>query len=265
MTEEAQYTTQLGAGLGLIDETKVLLGLWKPGDKTTDIIEKALATGDLPNITARRLRNIVSECFSSRFLKQHPPAAKFLKSFCCATVSSNVINQLFYLYAARSNLIFRDFVTLIYWDRYASGYVELDNESSFEFVRRASLDGKTKNLWSDSTIKRNASYLMSVCGDFNLLKQLSRSVKLMTPIRLQPITAVYLAYDLHLQGIADNNLINHPDWQLFGLQAEDVRDELKRLSVHKFWIIQAAADVVSISWAYKTMEEVVDVIIETGL
>ena len=101
--------------------------------------------------------------------------------------------------------------------------------------------------------------------EIKLLQPLTRVARQITPIRIDPCAIVILAYDLHVQGIADNNIINHPDWQLFGLQPEDVRDELKRLGVNKFWIIQTAADVVSISWVYKTMEEVVDVIIETGL
>jgi len=120
-------------------------------------------------------------------------------------------------------------------------------------------------LWSDSVIKRVTSYLISVCVHYDLLRIRGRKTREIHALRMEACVVVILAYELHLQGIADNNLINHPDWQLFGLQPEDVRDELKRLSVHKFWIIQTAADVVSISWPYKSMEEVTDVIIETGL
>ena len=61
-------------------------------------------------------------------------------------------------------------------------------------------------------------------------------------------------------GLGDNAVINHPDWQLFGLTNDDVREELKALAVNRYWIIQAAGDVVQISWAYNNMEEVIDVI-----
>ena len=262
MTKQLKYTTQLGAGLGLIEENLSILKLWEPGDVAADLIEKALESGEFPNITARRLQNIITECFATRFLKQTTPAANYIKPL-TTKVSSHTLNQLFYLYTARANLIFRDFITQIYWEKYASGHSELDRENAFEFVYRATLDGKTKNLWSESTIKRNASYLMSISEDFKLLRSRNRQAKKFTPIRIETTTSIYLAYDLHFQGIADNNLLNHPDWQLFGLQAEDVREELKRLAVHKYWIIQTAANVVSISWAYKTMEEVIDVILET--
>lgn len=264
MTEQVYYTTQLQAGLGLIEETQALFSQWQPGMSTQELFQAALDSGEFPNVTARRLRNIVAECFAPRYLNPFPKPADWLQPL-NHRINARASNQLFFVYTARANAILRDFVTQLYWERYASGYTELSNEDSKEFVYRATNDGKTKKIWSETTIKRLSSYLLSVCVDYSLLKPLSRSARQITPLRLDPCTAVVLAYDLHLQGIADNNLINHSDWQLFGLQPDDVRDELKRLGVHKFWIIQAAADVVSISWAYKTMEEVVDVILETGL
>jgi len=264
VTGQAYYTTQLQAGLGLIEETQALLSQWQPGMSTQELFQAALGSGEFPSVTARRLRNIVAECFAPRYLNPSPQPAAWIQAL-NHRIDSRSLNQIFFIYTARANLILRDFVIELYWNRYASGYSELSNEDSTEFVYRATNDGKTKKLWSETTIKRLSSYLLSACVDYNLLKPLTRSAKQITPIRLTPCAAVILAYDLHLQGIADNNLINHPDWQFFGLQPEDVRDELKRLSVHKFWIIQTAADVVSISWPYKSMEEVTDVIIETGL
>ena len=264
MIEQPFYTTQLQAGLGLIEETQTLLDLWVPGMDTQGLFNAALDSGDFPHVTARRLRNIVAECFSPRYLTPKPSPAMWLQTL-NHRVSSRALNQLCFVYTARANLILRDFVTQLYWERYASGYTEISTEDSTEFVHRATYDGKTKKMWSETTIKRLSSYLLSACVDYQMLQPFNRSARQITPIRIDPCTTIILAYDLHLKGIADNNLINHPDWHLFGLQPEDVRDELKRLGVSRFWIIQTAADVVSISWAYKSMEEVVDVIIETGL
>lgn len=264
MIEQPFYTAQLQAGLGLIEETQTLLDQWVPGMCTQDLVNTALDSGEFPNVTARRLRNIVAECFAPRYINPEYQPAKWLRAL-NYQVSTRAFNQLCFIYTARANLIFREFVVQLYWERYASGYAVISNEDSIEFVQRATYDGKTKNIWSDSTIKRLSSYLLSACVDYHFLQPLNRTSRQITPISIDPCAVVILAYDLHLQGIADNNLINHSDWLLFGLQAEDVRDELKRLSVHKFWIIQTAADVVSISWLHKNMEEVVDVILETGL
>jgi hypothetical protein len=258
------YTTQLQAGLGLIEETQALLDKWQPGMATQDLYQVALDSGEFPNVTARRLKNIIAECFAPRYLKPVIQPVAWLKKL-NHQIDVRSLNQMFFLYTARANPILRDFISHVYWERFASGYSELDIDDSKEFVQRSTSDGKTQKLWSESTVKRISSYLLGACVDYNLLKKHTRTTKAITPIRLNSSVAVYLAYDLHLQGIADNNLIRHPDWQLFGLQPEDVREELKRLSVHKLWIIQAAANVVSISWSYDNMEEVIDVILEAGL
>ena len=92
------------------------------------------------------------------------------------------------------------------------------------------------------------------------MEVINRFERRLTPPRISDYIAVYLAYELHFSGLGDNAVINHPDWQLFGLSPEDVREELKALAVNRHWIIQAAGDVVQISWAYKNMEEVIDVI-----
>lgn len=264
MSEGQFYTTQLQAGLGLIGETKSLLRRWQPGMSTQDLYNDALDSGEFPHVTSRRLRNIVAECFAPRFLNSDYKPVHWLQLL-NDKISERSLNQMFFIFTARANLIFRDFVTEIYWDKYASGYIDLASEDAQDFIHRANVDGKTKQLWSDTTKKRQASYLIGACMDYGLLKKLNRTTREITSIRIDPKTVILLAYDLHLQGIQDNNLINHRDWFLFGLDRDAVLDEIKRLSVYKLWIIQVAADVVSISWAYKTMEEVVDVVIEAGL
>jgi len=80
------------------------------------------------------------------------------------------------------------------------------------------------------------------------------------PLRISYLASAYLAYDLHFAGIGDNALMTHPDWQLFGLAREDVLEEFKKLSLKGHLIIQAAGDVVRISWKQPSMEALCDVL-----
>ena len=75
MAEGRFYTTQLQAGLGLITETRQLLELHEPGLSVAALTERALASGRFPLVTARRLRNIVAECFAPRYLRSPNTAA----------------------------------------------------------------------------------------------------------------------------------------------------------------------------------------------
>jgi hypothetical protein len=255
---EQFYTTQLSAGLGLREETKGLFELWQPGMNTQQLCDVALESGSFPNVTARRLRNIVAECFFPRYLR-NKGVTEQVKAL-LPQLSPQEMTQIFYLYTARSNYILAEFVKNVYWQKYASGYPAIEVEDSKEFVQLGLQDGKMKKPWSDTTIKRVSSYVLGCLVDYGFLEVENRTERRLTPPRLADNVAVYIAYELHFSGLGDNAVINHPDWQLFGLMPEDVRGELKALAVNRHWIIQAAGQVVQISWAYKNMEEVIDVI-----
>lgn len=255
------YTTQLQAGLGVLTETGVLFDLWQEGMKPQDLFQSALDSGYFPNVSARRLRNIVHECFSPRYLSSKDYPANILKRL-KGSLSNASLTQILFLFTARANLILSDFVKSVYWNRYASGHDKVSSDDAKQFVVEASQHGQTMRPWSDSTIKRVSTYLTGCCADFGMLEGGRKSNRKIVPYRIMQTTSALLAYDLHFQGAGDNALIAHPDWQLFGLQKEDVRDTLKQLSLKGLLIVQTAGDVTHIGWKYKTWEDLLNVITE---
>jgi len=261
MKNNKLYTTQLQAGLGVLDETRILLDLWQPGMKVPNLFQTALDSGYFPNVTARRLRNIVAECFAPRYLVSKDYPAVLLKSL-INNVSSTVLSQMLFLFTARANVILVDFVKMVYWPKYSGSHDTISNDEARDFVIQTNQHGKTTRPWSESTIKCVSTYLTGCCADFGLLETGRKSVRRITPYRVEQKTIALLAYDLHFSGLGDNSVIAHPDWELFGLQKEDLRDEMKRLSLKGFFIIQTAGDIIRIGWNYKNWEELVNVISE---
>jgi hypothetical protein len=258
VTEERLYSTQLQAGLGLIEETRLLLELYQSGMTTRELFAKALESGLFPRVSARRLRNIVGECFAPRYLRT-PGVALGLKRL-AGSLERGEFDQLLFLHTARANPILADFVREVFWPRYSAGRDTLMREDAMAFVDHAVREGKTKSHWADTTIRRVSAYLMGSCADFGLLAGSSRGPRTIQPLRVHAKTAAYLAYDLHAQGLGDNQVLAHPDWQLFGLEWTDVRDQFKRLALQGFLILQTAGDVTHISWTLKTQEELIDVL-----
>jgi hypothetical protein len=252
------YTTQLSAGLGLIEETRLLLAIYEPGMTTVALHEAALVSGQFPLISARRLRNIIAECFAPRYLRD-PHIAPTLKSLLSRFTRSE-ITQLLFLYTARANLIWADFIRDVYWVRYSAGRNDLALDDALSFVLNSVREGKTQKPWSDITIKRNSSYLVGCCADYGLLTTTGRNQRAISAYRILPRVAAYLAYELKLNGLGDNQIVSHPDWQLFGLDRNDVRDQFKRLSLQGLLIFQSASEVVHIGWTYNKMEDVINVI-----
>jgi hypothetical protein len=256
------YTTQLQAGLGLIGETKALLNLWVPGMTTTRLYQEALESGRFPNVTARRLRNIVAECFAPRYLVDGGTPAAHLKLLEPGLTPSE-LQQFLLLFTCRANAILADFVREVYWERYAGGYAEVANDDARAFVERGIDDGKTSKRWAETTVRRVSAYLTGCCADYGLLDGGGKSGRRIQPLRVSYKLAAYLAYDLHFAGLGDNAMLSHEDWSLFGLGRDDVLDEMKRLSLKGLFIIQSAGDVIMISWKYPDMETLCDVLTQS--
>nr|WP_277279248.1 BrxA family protein [Thalassospira lucentensis] len=252
--DRAPYTTQLQAGLGLVSETKTLLELWSPGMPVSELHSVALQSGRFPEITARRLRNIVSECFAPRYLKAGGAPALHLKKLSDG-IHTSELSQLMFIFTCRANPILGDFVRDVYWARYAGGYQDISSEDARAFVERGIDDGMTSKRWSESTIRRVSAYLTGCCADYGLLERGLRTSRRILSFRVAPAVSAYLAYELHFDGIGDNAILKHKNWQLFGLDREDVLEEMKRLSLKGLFIVQSAGDVVRISWKMRNMEE----------
>lgn len=262
MAENKPYTTQLQAGLGLVNETKTLLDLWSPGMSVAQLHQVALESGRFPTVTARRLRNIIAECFAPRYLVSGGAPAVQLKRL-SALLSTADLTQIMLVFTSRANPILGDFVRQVYWARYAGGYSQITNDDARAFVERGIDDGKTVKRWSETTVRRVAAYLSGCCADYGMLERGQKTRRQIIPFRISPSVAAYLAYELHFNGVGDNALLTHEDWHLFGLTREDVLEEIKRLSLKGLLIVQAAGDVIRISWKQQDMEAVCDVLTQS--
>lgn len=253
------YTTQLGAGLGLVEETKLLLSIYEPGMSVGQLYDLALSSGRFPMVSARRLRNIIAECFAPRYLRTE--VAAHLKAL-ANTTPSIVLNQFFLIFTSLANVVLLDFIKDVYWNRYASGRDTISLDDAKDFIFNAVNEGKTKTHWSDTMMKRVSSYLIGCCADYDLMSSNRSPIRQIKPVRLHEHTLLFFAYWLHFTGVGDNRIVNHEIWKIFGLEATDVREELNRIAKNGWLIVQAAGDVTRISWKYENMEEVIDVIVE---
>jgi hypothetical protein len=251
------YTTQLQAGLGRIEETKLLLAMYEPGMSVNEIHEHALNSGLFPMVSSRSLRNIIAECFFPRYVK--PNAAVYLKTL-APNLPSHVLNQFLLIFTARANKILLDFIREVYWPVYSSGQDTLSTADAKLFIANAVADGKTRKVWSDTTIRRMSSYLLGCCADYGLLASGRSSTRRIQPLRIHDHTLLFFTYWLHAAGIGDNSIIGHDIWKIFGLEPSDVREELKRIANYGWIIVQSAGNITRLSWSFTCLEEVIDVI-----
>lgn len=251
-----KYTTQLGAGLGMIDETRLFISLWDVGMNGTDLYRRVLESGRFPTMSSRRLHDFVTVGFAKRYLVDDGEPARFLKQ-AMDVLGKREFEQLLFIYTCRVHLILADFVREVYWSAYAAGKATVTNDDARAFVVEAIRDGKTTMAWSDSMVRRVSSYLTGCCADFGLLEKDAKRVRPLLPFRVEPAVVAFLAYDLHFAEQTDAQVLNHPDWQIFGLDAQDVLEELRRLALRDLVVVQSGGGVTRIEWPYRTMEAVI--------
>jgi len=255
MTEDLAYTTQLQAGLGMMNETLDLLRFVEPGDTPSKLADRIVSRGLFARTTARRARNIVAEMFAPRFLIDGDQPARTLANLIGSGGSIDDLRQIFFLQTARAQTVFGDFVKYVYWPRYSAGSLVINRAEAETFIRRGLDAGRMQKRWSETTIKRVSGYILGCCSDFGLLEKAGRDSKKILRFSIRPKVCLYLAYDLHFAGLKDKTLIHHSDWKLFGLESDEVLAQIKRLSHDGHLLIQSSADVVEIAWKYQTMEE----------
>jgi len=260
----ANYTGRLAAGLGMIEETLILLDLWHEGMDGAALNRAARASGHFPNLSASRLTNLIFDGFALRYLVDDGAPARLLRTL-RPILARRELEQLFFLYTCRAHPILADFIREVYWPAYSAGRAQLDNEEARAFVTQANQEGSTTTPWAASMIRRVASYLTGCCADFGLLERGRRHTRRILPYRLEPRVALFLAYERHFAGLGDNSILADADWALFGLDAADVLGEFKRLALKGYVIVQVAGSVTRIGWQHKAMQEVIDVIAQGEL
>lgn len=258
-TTEHEYNTALCKGQGMLPETLRLLQVWEPGMSAMQLGEKVRTHGLIPKATSQRVSDIVGRAFAPRYLGKDGQPAGWLRSLVQRGVGIDRLNQLFLLYTAREHRILYDFIREIYWPRYAAGAQFLFREDSVNFIKSAQATGRIKTRWTEGNNVRIGRYLMSALCDFKLLGDPQGDRRPILPFTPQSGTVIFLAHELHFAGVGDAQILNHTDWELFGLNASDVLNELRRLSGQGRFIIQVG-DIVRISWSCKTMEECLDVV-----
>ena len=255
MAPNGTYTTQLQAGLGMVAETLELLRIWEPGMIPSRLADRAVKEGVFSRATARRARNLAAEMFAPRYLAQHGLAAGQLKYLTNHRASPETISQLCYLYTARAQQIFADFVIEVFWPRYHSGAASLSRKDAEAFIRQAMDTGRMHARWAESTVKRVSGYLIGCCADFGLVAAAGKNDRAIQRFRIRSDTAIYLAYDLRFAGLDGKSLVHHADWRLFGLDAQEVVAVLRNAANDGHLMIQSSGEIVDISWKYPTMKE----------
>lgn len=260
MSERAQtqYTIAISKGSALVDEMKVLLTAWQPGEPVDGFCDRVVRDGIIGKGTARRARDVVRRVFANRFLLPEDYPARHMKRLMESGASSRLIADLAMLFTARSDLLVRDVITQVYWPSAREGRLYLSAGDITVFIQEAEASGRVKEAWSSEVSKKVARGLAKALAEFGLLEDGVKGRREIAPYRSSPQLPVYLSYLLHFQELSDQAMLEHPDWQLFGYDSERLLGDLASSENADWWLLQIGGSVVRMNWTYSSMEEVLD-------
>lgn len=253
-----RYNTNLAKAQGLVPETLELLPLWQPGMAAIDLKKRVKETGALARASDTRITDVVNRGFAQRYLVDAGQPAANLKRLLEVGVNQAVIRQIIFVYTARHNPIFRDFVTTVYWRKADAAAGEVTKADARDFLERSVLAGHIRPRWSDSMMSRVASYLLGTLHDFQLITKNRCGYRMVKPPAILPDAACLLAHELHFRGIEDRQISAHPDWALFGLKPAAVLELLERAAALGHFHLQNAGQFLRIEWKHPDMNHLID-------
>jgi hypothetical protein len=256
--EPTLYNTNLSKAQGLVSETVELLSLWQPGMNAADLKNLVKKTGALGLASDTRITDVVGRGFAQRYLIDAGRPAKWLKRLVEGGLSRSVLHQILYLYTARHNAVFHDFVTDVYWRKAAAEAGEVTKEDTRDFLERAAACGRIAPRWSDSMMEKVTRYLLGTLEDFRMIAENRHGNRQAKPPVIFAETVLFLAHDLHFRDVEDRNLPAHKDWKLFGLSPVEVIGQLESVASQGHLQVQNAGQLLRIEWKYADMEEVID-------
>ena len=247
-----KYSTQLAKGAGMVNETLAILNVYKPGISKEELCQYVIDSNYLSTSTETRARDIVNRVFFNRFMLDNPFVPLWLKRIRQKGLMVAQFSQLLYIYCARENAVLYDFVTQVLNPAKDSGKRFFLRQDFNDFMKDIVLRGEAD--WAPAMQVKNGGYVRSTLIDFGFLDNSNNIL----PYDLEDFTVLYLMHELHFSGLSDAAIWEHEDWSLFNLTKYDVLSRIMDLSLKGGFIAQSSGDLLSISWNYNSMEEMID-------
>lgn len=248
------YNSDLLKGTGLIQEIMVLIDIFKKGMTKDELISQVLELNPLAKEHENRTKDIVNRAFQNRFLKEGESTVLEMQQLRSGYVSLEIISQIIFIYTCRANLILFDFVKEVFQPLAQSRTLMMPDKAPLNFIEGAIRDGRIPKKWAYSTKQKVSEHITACLIDFKLIDRSKRVL----PYFIDDLTANYWIHKQHFAGVSDSAILFLDEWNLFGLNQQDVAGILNRLSLSGHFVVQHSGELTKIAWKNQSMNEFID-------
>jgi hypothetical protein len=252
------YTSRLQKGGALLNDMRLLVRQWSDEASYNEQRQKIIIENTLGKKTRVRATDIFRRAFSQRFLKGDLSEAwKIVRPLEDSEVSLEILRPVYYWITCRSDDLLYDFVKDIILYRSKSSDFSIRVDETSRWIKNRLVESQQE--WSETVTIKVARGLLATLRDFGLLE--GRITKKISPPYLPCESFAYLAFVLHTLGNSGENLVTHPDWQLFLLSSSGAEHLLLEAHQRRFLRYAAAGRIHRIEFDAQTLEEMADVIV----
>lgn len=239
-------------------DTKALLVNWDSSLEPADNLDRIQRENIFGKASRSRIEDIL-DIFRQRYLNEED-VTKAMIILAAGALPAESLDRILYFHAARSDPLLHDFVTELIHPKYESGLKDIHLEDAEGWIKEKINEGKISGPWSEKTIRRSASGLMTTLRDFGILQGIRN--KSLKPVYLPPEAFCYIAFYLSRIQPSGKRLIEEPDWRLFFLTPQTVEHFF--MEAHQLHLLnyQAAGSVIVITFPAESLEEYAHVILE---
>ncbi|WP_055669753.1 BrxA family protein [Desnuesiella massiliensis] len=252
--KQRHYSAALTKGAALKEDMRVLLKSWEQSESPQEFAQRVQGSDLLGKTTAYRTRDLVLRIFRPRFLVPNDEQAIWLKKLIMNGIHRKIVDELMFLYTARADDLFYDFVINVFWPLCNRGDIIIRNDDVLSFLMKAQDEGVLNEQWSESVKLKVCTTVLGILKDYGFIREEKRGYREIVNYRVSDVTIAYIAYVLHFQGLSDLAVCEHPDWLLFGLERNNLVSRLDELGELAGLIVQRAGSVIRISWKFENME-----------
>lgn len=253
------YTSRSIKATALLDETRLLLREWRPGESSAELRRRVREEGLLGKATAARAVDVVAHAFNQRLLGYNAARATHLRDLLAQRRPGKWFDHVCFLLAARNDIVLREAVTRFLAVHRAAGNVVVDTKTFEEFLLEQEVHGRMTRPWSKNVRTSVAQHVLAQLSDYGVLSAAGRGgVRRLLSFEADAVAVAWLAYDLHFAGASDIGILDHEDWAVWMMGSPVVRDRLLSMSGTGLWELQLAGTVAQFTWVCRTMKEVVD-------
>ena len=253
-TNNLPYNSDLLKGTGLIQETIQLIDYYEPGISKLDFTTKVLDFNTLGKAHENRIKDIVHHVFYRRYFTEGEEAVLELQALRNKYISLEQLSHVLLMFTAKANPILFDFIVQVFHNERKKGFQKLPPKAAFNFIELAIKEERIKRNWAKSTKQKVSEHMNACLIDFKLMDR----NKQILPQYIDDFVFNYWLHKLHLSGVADNDLMVHPDWQLWGIESQEWLQFVNRLSYKGSLVFQYSGELIRISWKYKSMKEFIN-------